>query len=227
MALKISIAIMVILISGCTVADRFTQLEQKVETLEIKQREIESNIEYLGDRSNRLYMALEELSGKVRQNLASLSELDVSLDMRQPPRSVPETFLRQDQQLANSQGLSLRAELFRLLNSITAGNFSETLIASQKLRGKPLPDDISHMVNFWEFFSLVELRDIRQALSKSQDFITKFPNSERLPYVMFRQAGLFEALGDNRARNITLEKLVKDFPKSVEAQEARKIIGKK
>lgn len=227
MILKIILSGLLALSIGCSINERLTNIEGKIEVIETKQREIESNLDYLADRSNRLFIALEELSGKVRQNLASLSELDVSLDMRTPPRSVPENFLRQDQQLANSQGISLRAELFRFLNSITAGSFSETLMIAQRLGTRGLPDNVRQMVDFWEFFALVELRELKQALAKSQEFITSHQNSDRVPYIMFKQAGLFEALGDNRARNITLEKLVKDFPKSVEAQEAKKIIGRK
>ncbi|MCS6961002.1 MAG: hypothetical protein NZT61_00660 [Deltaproteobacteria bacterium] len=224
---KVLSCLLAFFLAGCAVYEKQSELEQKIQSLEQDLKLFEENIDFLSKRTSKLQQALEELSAKVKQDLESLKELDVSLDTSPPPSSIPQAFLKQDQVVASQQGLSVRADLYKLLNSITRGNFTETIQLVEKLKNRQLTNSLYQIIDFWEFIAYVELKDFNTALRKSDNFISAYRISERAPFVMFRQAGIFEALGDVKARNVTLMKLINDFPKSVEAAEAKKILARK
>ncbi|MCS6893959.1 MAG: hypothetical protein NZO16_05285, partial [Deltaproteobacteria bacterium] len=143
---------------SCSAVERFEKLEERVESLEVKNRELDSNINYLAEKLGRLYAGLEELSGKVKQNLESISNLDVSLDTSKPHPAIPEPYLREDQELASKQGLKLRAELFRFLNSVTRGEFPMVLSSADNILKNQVSLEVQLSVLFWKFVSLIEVK---------------------------------------------------------------------
>lgn len=79
---------------------------------------------------------------------------------------------------------------------------------------------------YWIAESYYNEKNYEQAILKYQDMIKNYPLNEKVPAAMLKQAMSFIAIKDSESAKYILKKLAKDFPKSVEAKNARALLKK-
>jgi len=77
---------------------------------------------------------------------------------------------------------------------------------------------------YWIGEALYGEKQYEQSILKLQDVITRYPGHSKTPAAMLKQALGFAALGDKTSGITTLQKLVNDYPDSVQAEAARKYL---
>ncbi len=222
--MNILLVISLLFFLSCTMVDLNKKTQERIEILEKNYRELDDTLQFVGDKIRVLQQQVENLKANLNSKTSDLENFSVDLDLSTPHRDVPVPFLREDQEFASKQGLKLRSKLYRLLNSINRGDFITTLKESENLQDYSYIDEVQKMVKFWRFFGLVQVGKLTEALAESGEILSKYPSYNRIPYILFKQAGIFDSMGDKKARDIALQKLVKDFPASVEAKEAKRIL---
>jgi TolA-binding protein len=210
---------------SCAAVRRFEELESRVDNFEQELKETNKDVEFLSRKLSALQNATEELAQKLKQNLKAFEDIDVAPAVASPPSGIPENFLIEDRQRASTESLRVRAALYNFLNAITLGEFSKALSLSETTRTISLV--AQEIVDFWLVDCLIRLNDYKQALQASAVFIQNYENHPRIPYVLLRQASIFSSLGDKQASEITLRKLIKDYPKSPESEIAKKALSAK
>lgn len=79
---------------------------------------------------------------------------------------------------------------------------------------------------FWIAESYYNEKNFEQAILKYQDVIKNYPQAEKIPAAMLKQGMAFNGIKDAESAKYVLKKLVKTFPKSEEAKNARELLKK-
>jgi tol-pal system protein YbgF len=79
---------------------------------------------------------------------------------------------------------------------------------------------------FWIAESYFNEKNFDQAILKYQDLIKNYPQADKVPAAMLKQGMAFKTIKDTESAKYVLKKLVKTFPKSEEAKNARVILKK-
>lgn len=215
---------------GCVPA----QLEQRVKRLEssltdMRSFESEQTTEIANLRAElrRLTGKTEEIEFSQSQRLGtefdSLKQDLSSLKRRvPPPANVPLIPLEEDENLATRY---VAQPFSDALLRLREGNYSEALTLLQSI-GNSMPE-IATNVLFWIGVSYEGLGEYKNALASYNDLVTGSPKHRRASLALLKQASLFEKIGDSKVADLTLQKLVNDYPNSPEAAQVKqKGIGK-
>jgi TolA-binding protein len=222
---QIILVTMLTILNSCTFVQRFENLENQIENLQQELKETNKDLDFLAKKVRSLQSATEELAKNLRQNLKLLEDLDVAPVTSSPPQGIPENFLIEDRQKASLEGLRTKASIYTFLNKITTGDFVNAITLAEELRkSSPVAQEIA---NFWLIDCFLRVNELRKALDASIFFIQNYKAHPRLPYVLLRQASIFTSLNDKKAAEVTLRKLINDYPKSQEAEIARKLLNVK
>lgn len=65
-----------------------------------------------------------------------------------------------------------------------------------------------------------------KAILTFQDVMKNYPHQEKVPAAMLKQSMAFKNINDIKSARFVLKKLIEDFPKSVEAKNARELLKK-
>jgi tol-pal system protein YbgF len=84
-------------------------------------------------------------------------------------------------------------------------------------RESPLADDAL----YWAARCYAVSGDQNQAISKFYDVVTRYPKSNKAPAALLAQGNLFVSMGDTPDARLALSKLIRDYPNSEEAAQAR------
>ncbi len=84
--------------------------------------------------------------------------------------------------------------------------------------------DLAAKADFWIGESYYKEKNYDQAILKYQDLIKKYPLNEKVPAAMLKQGMSFKAINDPGSSKYVLRKLVKSFPKSAEAKNAKELL---
>jgi TolA-binding protein len=229
-----SVGLVAVLLSGLGCSTQ--ELEQSIRKLERNVTDLRAYQSEQTDTINSLDSQVKVLSGRIEElefaqnkrfgtDLNALREDVSSLRRRVPPPAiVPSSELEVDEVWANS----LPEEAGRLfrdgLQQMRDGRFADALPllqnAAQQLEGT----DKAGVALFWQGVAYDGLQDERGALRSYADVVSRYPKSSRAASSLVRQAHTLLRLGDKKAAQITLEKLVEDYPKSPEYPKAREFL---
>jgi TolA-binding protein len=70
----------------------------------------------------------------------------------------------------------------------------------------------------------MNLKDQEKAIVSFQEVIDKYPNSEKAPRALLRQAEAFGDLGDKKSSTTLLKRVLELYPKSDEARIAERLL---
>ena len=82
--------------------------------------------------------------------------------------------------------------------------------------------DLADNAHFWIGESHKDLKRYEEAILAYQKVIDGYPSGNKVPAAMLQQAFAFERINDKTTANLVLKKLVKKFPKTKEAEIAKK-----
>lgn len=107
------------------------------------------------------------------------------------------------------------------------GRYGEA-IAGFKSFVKSYPrSDLADNAHFWIGECHRAVEKYEEAILAYQRVINGYPNGNKVPSAMLHQALAFEKINDKITANLVFKKLVKRFPKTEEAEIARKRLSKK
>jgi tol-pal system protein YbgF len=84
--------------------------------------------------------------------------------------------------------------------------------------------DLAGDAQFWIGDTYYNERNYEPAILAYQEVIKQYPNREKVPAAMLKQALCFRAIKDVKSARYVLKKLAEEHPKSAEAKKAREIL---
>jgi tol-pal system protein YbgF len=84
--------------------------------------------------------------------------------------------------------------------------------------------DLAANSHYWTGETYYGQKEYEQAILAFQDVIKNFPQKEKVPASMLKQALSFKAIKDAKSAKFILKKLTEGFPKSEEAKRARELL---
>jgi len=215
--------------TGCSVYDlgkKVSRLERSVADLRAVQAEQTESINSLDSQIKLLSGRLEELefaqSRRLGTDLSALKEDLSQLRKRIPPPSgVPTAELEADELWAKDLSEETGRIFLDALAFLREGKFADALPLLENAVEQTQSNGKSGAVLFWQGVAYDGLLDNKGALRSYAEVVGRYPKSHRAPASLLRQADVFVRLGDKKTAQLTLKKLVDDYPKAPEAVEAK------
>jgi TolA-binding protein len=141
-----------------------------------------------------------------------------------PPPEVDDDWRRevaQDQAVAGTVDVPERADYLTALQGLSHGDCAKAtpelnaIISHSK--GSPLADNAL----YWEARCHAIRGEQSQAVTTYYDVVTRYPKGDKAPAALWQQGKLFLRMGDAPDARLALSKLIKDYPASAEASQAR------
>ena len=203
-----------------------SQLERSQDEMRRRQADLTNDLAALNESVRALSGRLEELEyqqrARVGTDLNTMREEISSLKRRVPPPAmVPVDALEADEALAGKLGGPVGEALTEVVGLIRSGSYSAVLATVEKGLSDGYGQEGAAQLLFWKAVAFDGLTDNRKAIVAYNELITAFPKHDRTALGLLRIASVFIRMGDSRTAKLTLEKLVKDFPKSSEASTAK------
>ncbi len=142
-----------------------------------------------------------------------------------PPPPVPidaswKREVAQDQAVVSAMAVPERSEYLGALDSLAKGDCATaaprlgTLAAGPK---SPLSDNVL----YWQARCAAARGDMKEAESKLEDVVTRYPRGDKAPAALLERGKLLIRTGDEASARMTLSKLIKEYPSTAEAAQAR------
>ncbi len=225
----VALVLVVSLTSGCSVYDlgkKVSRLERNVTDLRALQAEQTESINSLDSQIKLLAGRLEELefsqNRKLGSDLSALKEDLSALRKRvPPPAGVPVAELEADEGWARELPEETGRIFLDGLALIREGKFADAAPLLDNAVEQSQSTGKAGVVLFWQGVAYDGLLDNRSALRSYAEVVGRYPKSHRAAASLLRQSDVFVRLGDKKTAQLSLKKLVEDYPKSPEAVEAK------
>ncbi len=141
-----------------------------------------------------------------------------------PPAAVDDEWRRevaQDQAVAGTVDVPERADYLTALQGLSHGDCAhaapELSAIISRSKGSPLADNAL----YWQARCHAIRGEQSQAVTTYYDVVTRYPKGDKAPAALWQQGNLFIRMGDAPDARLALSKLIKDYPASAEAAQAR------
>ncbi len=221
---RVALSLTLLTLAGCTVDTRVRKLERSVEDIRAYQREQAESIGLLDSEVKLLAGKIEQLEfgGRARGGDISSLKQDLSaLRSKVPPTLVPAAMLEEDEVWANGLPAETAQIFVDALGALREGRFPDALPLLQAAAEQADSSDKAGVILFWQGVAYDGLSDNKGALRSYAEVVARFPKSTRAPNALMRQADVLVRIGDSALAKDSLRKLIKDYPKTAEAAEAR------
>lgn len=218
------------LVAGCSAYDvgsKVTRLERSVADLRALQAEQTESINSLDSQIKLVAGRLEELEFSQGRRLGSdlnalKEDLSAIRKRMPPPAGVPVAELESDEAWADKLSEETRRIFLDGLALVREGKYADAVPLFENAAQQARSDhDLAGPVLFWLGVSHDGLSDNKGALRAYAEVVGQYPKSHRAPSSLLRQSDLFVRLGDKKTAQLSLKKLVEDYPKSPELLEAK------
>jgi len=141
-----------------------------------------------------------------------------------PPRSpVDEAWKRevaQERAVVSAMAIPQRAEYLGALDSLATGDCSNAAPRLATLASGP-NSPLSDNVLYWEARCAASRGDVNDAEAKLDAVVSRYPKGDKAPAALWERSKLLIRAGDQASARTTLAKLIKDYPSTAEAAQAR------
>jgi TolA-binding protein len=186
---------------------------------------LEETVRALQGRVEELEYAQQQLLGS---EVTSIRESLASLKRRVPPPAVvPSVALDSAEASAQALPSEISENVKNALGKIREGSFEEAIPLLEDSLSRSEGKSFSAELLFWLGVAHDGLEHPREALTAYNEIVSNYTQSPLVPASLLRQAGVFERLEDTKAYTLALQKLIKDYPRSPEAQSARAKLGER
>jgi len=176
---------------------------------------IERQIKEIKDRLNAL-------EGQTKQEKEPLKDQEGS--EKYPAESQPDTQLKEEQP---PKAIARADRIARYEAAYSEFKNKKYKEARDKFEAfvKEFPkDELTENANFWIAETLYNEKDFEGAILTYETFLKKYPNSPKSPGALLKQGLSFMGIGDKKTGRVILEQLIERYPKSREAELAKKAI---
>jgi TolA-binding protein len=220
---------LVCMLSGCAAYDlgkKVSRLERSISDLRALQAEQSESLQSLDSQLKLVAGRLEELEFSSNRRLGSdLTALKDDLSALRkripPPPGVPTAELEADESWAKGLGDETQRLFLDALGMMREGKFADAIPLLENAVEQTESSDKGGPVLFWLGVAHDGLLDNKGALRAYAGSISQYPKSHRAPASLLRQAEVFVRLGDKKTAQLSLRKLLDDYPKSPEVVEAK------
>lgn len=220
---------LVCMVSGCAAYDlgkKVSRLERSISDLRALQAEQSESLQSLDGQLKLVAGRLEELefasNRKIGSDLTALKDDLSALRKRiPPPPGVPTAELEADESWAKGLGDETQRLFVDSLGMIREGKFADSVSLLENAVEQAQSTDKAGPILFWLGVAHDGLLDNKGALRAYAGVISQYPKSHRAPSSLLRQAEVFVRLGDRKTAQLSLRKLVDDYPKAPEVAEAK------
>lgn len=222
---RAALSFALILTVGCTADSRVRKLERSIDDIRAYQREQAESISLLDSEVKLLAGKIEQLEfgGRARTgDVSSLKQDLTALRSRVPTSTiVPAAMLEEDEVWANGLPAETAQIFVDALGALREGRFPDALPLLQAAAEQADSTDKAGVILFWQGVAYDGLSDNKGALRSYAEVVARFPKSTRAPNALMRQSDVLVRIGDSALAKDSLRKLIKDYPKTAEAAEAR------
>lgn len=112
----------------------------------------------------------------------------------------------------------------KALETFKAGDMPAARDLFQKFLELSPHHELAANAFYWIGETFYSEKNYEQAILSFQDVIKNYPQKEKTPAAMLKQAMAFRAIKDGKSAKFVLKKLVEGFPKTEEAKKARELL---
>jgi len=212
--------------AGCVVSDNvkrdLSNVQRSVSDMRSFQAEQTNDLDSIRTELRGLVGRIENLEYQLKVQSGGATTLVGIANQPQIPNIVPVDILESDEALTASMSNADAGRIFfNALQTIRAGKFNEALPMIQDAYNKNFGADGSSQMVFWHALTLEGTGDHIGALRVYGQLMSLPGNNPRKPIALYRQAAVFLKMGDSRTAELTLKKLINDYPTSSEASMAK------
>jgi len=189
---------------------RTKALEEKAKTSEEKNRVLEEQAKVLGERNRGLEDRLKGLEEKMAELIAKMREAEKTV----PAKEV----------LPEMKGVSTGAgDLYKdAYETFQKGNLEGARRKFEAFLRQYPNTELSDNAQFWIGETYYLKKDFEKAILEYEKAIAKYPEGDKVPAALFKQALAFLELKDKtNARNL-LKRVMERYPNTEQAQMAKK-----
>jgi tol-pal system protein YbgF len=225
-----------LVLSGCASQKDFNGVKTELDSLKVKNDNLEKQLKVLGtDKSqtlknqaaiqsqfNELQTQIRELQGKIEE-LSATPKADVTkineLDLRV---KTLEDILKG--QVAGAAG---KSQYEAAMDKYKEGKYLEALKAFDAYISKNPNGDLIDNANFWAGECLFAEGNYESAIDRYDVVLKDNPKSPKVPDCLYKEGLALIELGDSEAGNLSLKKVINEYPDSEAAKKARAKLGDK
>ncbi len=136
---------------------------------------------------------------------------------------VPITIMEEDRASLNTLDVnSIESKNFEFAFAhLEQNQFANAWRALEELSSVNLSNTWKAKLLFWKAICFEAMREEKKAISLYNELQANYHKEERAPVALLRQASLFLRLNEKDLSKLTLQKLVKEYPRSKEAVQAQ------
>lgn len=204
---------------GESLQRQVAELQAGLDNLRVEFQSINGRIDDLGHDNRQLADELQMVKEDLGLQLDSLGNRVDQLEQRPAtaatkPQSPPAPAAETPESLYQSALDKIRNE-----QKFAAGR----QLLARFIRSYP-EHDLNVNALYWSGEALYGEKKYELAILQFQDVISKHGGHSKAPAAMLKQALAFEALGDAQNAKTTMQKLIEDYPKSSQADTAKKAL---
>jgi TolA-binding protein len=226
---RVAIVLLVSMLSGCAAYDlgkKVSRLERSVSDLRSLQAEQTESLQSLDSQLKLVAGRIEELefssSRRIGSDLTALKDDLSALRKRiPPPPGVPTAELESDESWAKNLNDETQRLFLDSLGMIREGKFADAISLLENASEQSQGTDKAGPILFWLGVAHDGLIDNKGALRAYTEAISQYPKNHRAPSSLLRQSDVFVRLSDKKTAQLSLRKLIDDYPKSPEVLEAK------
>jgi tol-pal system protein YbgF len=171
-----------------------------------------------------LFSVVDELKSRIEKIESSLSfKPSVNKEMTGLKMALPvQGTLQKDISPPQEKKLTESEVYDRALGLYRDDRYEEAMAGFKNFLKLYPKSDLADNAHFWIGECHRALAKYEEAILAYQRAINGYPKGNKVPAAMLQQAFAFEKIDDKTTANLVLKKLVKNFPKTKEAEIARK-----
>ncbi len=205
------------------------EMQQRLETLQMENQQLRGQLEEqahelsgLKQRQRELYLDADRRLSRVEREGggAAAPAAPAVTPVTTPTETVSPTAAAPDE----AQLAAERAAYEKAFNLLRELRYEQAITAFRAFL-KQYPDGrYAHIAQYWLGEASYTRRDFKQAISDYQALLDGHPSSPKLAEAMLKIGYCHRELGDDAAARAQLEQLVKRYPNSTEAGQARSLL---
>jgi tol-pal system protein YbgF len=193
--------------SSASVAEAMSAIQQIQSDIEALKAAVEKNERLIQDQAKQLNLKVGDIEARI-----SALEEKLAVQTAQITSAVATV----------SPSVAAEAEMYQMgLNQVSNSKFLEAIATLQKFLQKYPKSAYRENAQYWIAECYFAMREYERAIKEFQSFKEQFPKSEKMPKVLLKQAYAFVALGMDSDAKVFFDDLIKKYPGSKEAAEAK------
>jgi tol-pal system protein YbgF len=180
--------------------------------------------DFMVSQLKQLSLMVEELQSRI-EKIEDHFGFETSADKKEDglEKALPTQEIKQKDVSVSQKKKPTESELYdRTLGYYRDGQYEKAIAGFKDFLKFYHKSDLADNANFWIGECNRALEKYEEAILAYQKVINGYPKGNKVPSAMLHQALTFEKINDRTTANLVFKRLVKNFPKTKEAEIARK-----